>query len=162
MKMHRIVELFQKYSTNANLLHLMIQKELQYTNNLMPCPFTGPKTFCARPKIYVPIVAVTNILCQTKRWFALSKIDFCAGTKGFEDALNEVEFLGWLKKFGLAQNILGPVKGQGINGISMVAIIALVTKKLALCQYKVEIKNLMFLFFVTERPHCWTISKMLN
>ena len=24
-------------------------------------------------------------------------------------------FLGWLKKFGPAQNILGPVKGQGIN-----------------------------------------------
>jgi hypothetical protein len=23
--------------------------------------------------------------------------------------------LGWLKKFGLAQNILGPVKGQGIS-----------------------------------------------
>ena len=24
-------------------------------------------------------------------------------------------FLGWLKKFGLIQNILGPVKGQGIR-----------------------------------------------
>ena len=23
--------------------------------------------------------------------------------------------MGWLKKFGLTQNILGPVKGQGIN-----------------------------------------------
>ena len=81
----------------------------------MACPFTGPKFFCARPKIYLHIVVVTNILCQTKRWFAFSKIGFCAGTKVFEEALNAVKFLGWLKKFGPAQNILGPVKGQGIN-----------------------------------------------
>ena len=60
-------------------------------------------------------MAVTNIVCQTKRWFAFSKIGFCDGTKGFEEALNAVKFLGWLKKFGTAQNILGPVRGQGIN-----------------------------------------------
>ena len=36
--------------------------------------------------IYICIVAVTNILCQTKRWFAFSKIVFCPGTKGFEPA----------------------------------------------------------------------------
>ena len=65
--------------------------------------------------IYVHIVAITNILCQTKRWFAFSKIGFCASTKVFEEALNAVKFLGWLKKFGPAQNILVPVKGQGIN-----------------------------------------------
>ena len=59
---------------------------------------------------------VTNILCRTQRWFAFSKIGFCAGTKVFEKALNPVKFLGWLKKFGRAQNILGPVKGQGIRG----------------------------------------------
>jgi hypothetical protein len=35
-----------------------------------------------------------------------------AVTKFFEEALNAVNFLGWLKKFGPAQNILGPVKGQ--------------------------------------------------
>ena len=40
---------------------------------------------------------------------------FCAGTKGLEEALNAVKFLGWLKKFGPPQNILGPVKGQGIT-----------------------------------------------
>ena len=54
--------------------------------------------------------AGSNNLCQTK-----SKIVFCATTKGFEKALNTVQFLGWLKKLGLSQNILGPVKGQGIN-----------------------------------------------
>ena len=71
--------------------------------------------FFASTKIYFHIVPVTNILCKTKRWFAFSKIGFCAGTKVFEEALNAVKFLGWLKKFGPAQNILGPVKGQGIN-----------------------------------------------
>ena len=81
----------------------------------MPCLFTGPKIFCARPKIYLHIVPVTNIMCQTKRWFAFSKIVFCAGTKFFEEALNAVKFLVWLIKFGPAQNILGPVKGQGIK-----------------------------------------------
>ena len=40
---------------------------------------------------------------------------FRAGTKVFEEALNAVKFLGWVKTFGPAQNILGPVKGQGIN-----------------------------------------------
>ena len=85
----------------------------------MPCPLTGPKMFWAGP----------NFLCQTKKlfrycgsnkhfvpkkkWFAFSKIVFCAGTKVFEEALNAVKFLGWLKIFGLAQNILRPVKGQG-------------------------------------------------
>ena len=73
----------------------------------MPYPFTGPKVF--------PFCAGPNFLCQTKRWFAFSKIGFCAGTKGFEEALNAVKFLDWLKKFGLAQNILGPVKRQGIR-----------------------------------------------
>ena len=65
--------------------------------------------------MYLHIVAVTNILCQTKRRFAFSKIGFCASTKVFEEALNAVKFLCWLKIFGPAQNILGPVKGQGIN-----------------------------------------------
>ena len=73
----------------------------------MPCPFTGPKMFWAGP----------NFLCQTKRWFAFSKNLFCADTKVFEEALNAVNFLGLLKKFGSAQNSLGPVKGQGIRGL---------------------------------------------
>ena len=59
------------------------------------------------------IVAVTNILCQTKRWFAFIKIVFCTSTKLFEAALNAVKFLGMLKIFVPAQNILWPVKGQG-------------------------------------------------
>ena len=43
------------------------------------------------------------------------KLVFVPAKKVFEEALNAVKFLGWLKKFGPAQNILGPVKGQGIT-----------------------------------------------
>ena len=81
----------------------------------VPKCFVPVQIFWASPKMYLHIVAVTNILFQKKRWFAFSEIGFWAGTKVFEEALNEVKFLGWLKKFGLAQNILGPVKGQGIS-----------------------------------------------
>ena len=62
-------------------------------------------------------MAVINILCQTNRWFEFSKIGFYAGTKVFEEALNAVKFLGWLKKFGPAQIVLGSVKGHGIRFI---------------------------------------------
>ena len=58
-------------------------------------------------------MAVTNVLCQKKRWFAFSKIGLCAGTKVFEEALNAVKFWDWLKKIEPAQNILGPVNGRG-------------------------------------------------
>ena len=74
--------------------------------------------------------ALPNFLCHTKNVFTYcgsgkhflpdkkmicSKIVFCAGTKGFEEALNAVKFLGWLEKFGQAQNIFGPVQGQDIS-----------------------------------------------
>ena len=84
----------------------------------VPKCFVPVQIFCVVPKIYLCIVPVTNIMCQNKRWFAFSKIGFCAGTKVFEEALNAVKFLGCLKKFGPAQNILGPVKGQGIYQLS--------------------------------------------
>ena len=86
------------------LIHLQVPKCLELV-----------QIFCARPKIYLHIVAVTKILWQTKRWFVFSKIGFCASTNVFEEGLNAVKFLGWHKIFGPAQNILGPVKGQGIN-----------------------------------------------
>ena len=51
-------------------------------------------TFCARPKIYLHILAVTNLLCQTKRWFAFSEIGFCTGTNVFEETLMPCPFTG--------------------------------------------------------------------
>ena len=58
-------------------------------------------------------MAVPKKLCRTKSLFPFSKFDFCARTKVFEEALNAINFLDLLKKFGPAQNILGPVEGQG-------------------------------------------------
>ena len=71
----------------------------------MPCPFTGRKNFCAGP----------SILCQPKNLTA-----FSASSKPFVPAqkpilLNANHLFVWHKKFGPAQNVLGPVKGQGIR-----------------------------------------------
>ena len=71
----------------------------------MPCPFTGPKMFCAGP----------NFLSQPKNLTA-----FSASSKTFVLAqkpilLNAYHIFVWHKKFGPAQNILGPLKGQGIS-----------------------------------------------
>ena len=70
----------------------------------MPCPFTGPKMFCAGP----------NVLSQSKDLIA-----FSASSKTFVPPqkpilLNANDFLVRHKKFEPAQKILGPVKGQGI------------------------------------------------
>ena len=61
-------------------------------------------------------------MCQLQTFCARQKDDlhsvklvFCAGTKVFEEAPNTVKLMRWLKNFGPAQNILGPVKGQGIS-----------------------------------------------
>jgi hypothetical protein len=61
-------------------------------------------------------------LCQSQTFCARQKDDlhtaklfFVPAQNIFEEALNAVIFLGWLKKFGPAKNILGPVKGQGIR-----------------------------------------------
>ena len=86
----------------------------------MPCTFTGPKIFWAGP-----VQKFNYILCQSQTFCARQKDDlhsvklfFCAGTKVFEEALNAVKCLVWLKKFGLAQSIFGTVKGQGIIFLS--------------------------------------------
>ena len=74
----------------------------------MPCPFTGHKMFCADP----------NFLSQPKNLTA-----FSASSKTF--VLEQHHLFVWhkmfvtgtiCKKFGPAQNILRPVKGQGIRG----------------------------------------------
>ena len=63
--------------------------------SLMPCPFTGPKNFgldqilCARSYFFT--------YCGSHKHFVPEKIGFCAGTKVFEEARNEI--------FGLAQKI---------------------------------------------------------
>ena len=63
----------------------------------VPKCFVPVQIFCVGPNIYLHIVPVTNIFCQTIRWFAFNKIGFCAGTKVFEGALNAIKFLEWHK-----------------------------------------------------------------
>ena len=53
----------------------------------VPKCFVPVQIFCVGPKFFLHIMPVTNILYQTKRWFAFSKIGFCAGTNVFEEAL---------------------------------------------------------------------------
>ena len=62
--------------------------------------FVPFQIFCIGPKIYLHIVPVTSILCQTKRWFAFGKIGVCIGSKVFEEAQIKCSQL-----FGLTQNI---------------------------------------------------------
>ena len=50
------------------------------------------------------------------------QIIFLSGTKCLELAQYVNKFLGWLKTFGPAQNILGPVKGQGISEFAQLYI----------------------------------------
>ena len=54
----------------------------------MSCPSTGSESFWAGP----------NYLCQAKRLFPFTKFVCCASTKVFEEALNAITFLDWLKK----------------------------------------------------------------
>ena len=70
--------------------------------------------FCVRPKFNY-ILWQSQTFCARQKYDLHSVQQFCASTIFFEKALIAVKFLGWLKKFGPAQNILGPVKGQGIR-----------------------------------------------
>jgi hypothetical protein len=90
------------------------------------------QTFCARQKDDLHSV----------------KLFFCAGTKDFEEALNIVKFLGWFKKFGLAQNILGPEKGQGINVAVPVQLFKIIIPRLfSIKIIKIVCKTIWFFKF---------------
>ena len=85
--------------------------------------FYGSQNVLGWSKCFVPDQKFIYILWQSQTFctrFAFSKIGFCTGTKVFEEALDAVKFLGWLKKFGTAQNILGPVKGPGISFLHLI------------------------------------------
>ena len=84
--------------------------------------FYRSQTVLGWSKFFVPDQKSIYILWQSQTFCARQKDDlhsvklvFVPATKFFEEALNAVKFLVWLKKFGSAQNILGPVKGQGIQ-----------------------------------------------
>ena len=84
----------------SNFINIIKLKTTEIQTFLMPCPFTGPKMFCAGP----------NILGQPKNLTA-----FSASSKTFVPSqktilLDANHLFVWHKKIGPAQNILGPVK----------------------------------------------------
>ena len=81
----------------------------------VPKYFVPVQILWASPKIWLHLVPLQKLLCRHNKQFYWMQIIFLSGTKCLWLALNAVKFLGWLKKFGLTQNILGPVKGQGIS-----------------------------------------------
>ena len=88
---------------------------------LMPCPFTCPKIFCAGPNFLSQTKNLTAFSASSKTFvpaqksILLNAIIFLSGTKCLWLPQYVNNFLVWHKKFGPAQNILGPVKGQGIS-----------------------------------------------
>ena len=106
---------------DQKLIYILFQSQIF---PFMPCPSTGSQIVCAGPnflcqtKLYLYIVPDPNFLCQTKRWFVFRKFHFSVGTKVFGVALNTNQFLVLQKIFGLAQNILGLLEGQGIGKYS--------------------------------------------
>ena len=78
----------------------------------MPRPFTGPKMFCAGP----------NFLSQSQNLIAFSagtKINFTECKSSFCLATICKKKIGLAQKIGPAQNILEPIKGQGISSLSL-------------------------------------------
>ena len=79
--------------------------------------------FCACPNFLSQIknlfayCASHKHFVQDKKMICIQKIDFCAGTNVFEEALNATKFLEFLKTVGPAQNILESVLGQGIRNL---------------------------------------------
>ena len=69
-------------------------------------------------KFFEPAQKLIYVLCQSQT--------FCARQKDYLHSVRlvfAVKFFGWLKKFGPAQNILGPVKGQGISELFYIFIL---------------------------------------
>ena len=88
---------------NAN--HLLCLVLLQVTKCFLPVQIV-----CVGPKIYLynaPVTNITNILYQTKRWFAFSKIGFWCRHKSFWRGTKCSQI------FGLAQKICTGTKHFG-------------------------------------------------
>ena len=81
----------------------------------VPKCFVPVQIFWASPKIWLHLVPLQKLLCRHKNQFYWMQIIFLSGTKCLWLPQYVNKFLVWHKKFGPAQNILGPVKGQGIS-----------------------------------------------
>ena len=116
----------EKHVSISSTIHcfcnILVTLLLTLYSQLMPWPFTGPKMFCASPNYLSQPKNLTVLLSAFSKTFLLAQkqkywiqIIFCSGTKCLWLAQYVDKFLVRHKQFGLAQNILGPVKGQGIR-----------------------------------------------
>ena len=87
----------------------------------MPCPFAGHKMFCASPNFFFSQPKNLTAFSASSKPFVPAQKPILQNAnhlaQNFCDCHNMYvnKFLVWHKKFGPAQNILGPVKGQGIR-----------------------------------------------
>ena len=87
----------------------------------MPCPFTCPKMFCAGPnfssqsKNLTAFSASSKTVVRAQKPILLNANHLFVLHKMFVTGTICKEIFGLAQKFGPAQNILGPVKGQGIS-----------------------------------------------
>ena len=115
----------------------------------MPCPFTVPKMFCAgpnflsQPKNLIAFSASSKPFVSAQKTFYWMQIVSLSGTKYLWLPQYENEFLVWHKNFGLAQNILGPVKGQGIKLFFNGALVLIYYFKKTFYALFLEFKNIL-------------------
>ena len=123
-------------------------KRYFFSKFLMHCPlqvtkcFVPVQIFWASPKIWLHLVPLQKLLCRHKNQFYWMQIIFLSGTKCLWLPQYINKFLVWHKKFGSAQNILGPVKGQGIK--------ALKTLYFYFCKMIKNIRKLIETIFATS------------
>ena len=85
----------------------------------VPKCFVPVQIFWASPKLWLHLVPLQKLLYRHKNQFYWMQIIFLSGTKCLWLPQYVNRFLEWHKKFWPAQNILGPVKRQGINELSI-------------------------------------------
>ena len=119
----------------------------------------APKLVC----IYV--VPLKKLLCWQKNQFYWLQIIFLSGTKFLWLPQYVNKCLVWHKKFGPAQNILGPLKGQGIC-ISIVLDGSklfwsgpnrFVWVQIILVMFKLDFSGMIFMIWTRTKQACYKI-----
>ena len=93
--------------------------------SLLPCPFTGPKMFCASPNFFVSYKINLHTYCagpkpKLKDDLHIVNSVLVPSQKYLEWHWMQFQFWSGQNFFWLAQNVLGPVEGQGINTLLII------------------------------------------
>ena len=91
-----------------------MQITLETNKLVLQCTFLTGKLCLVLLQVSNYFWLVQIFSARPKDYFHLGNLVVCAGTNYLGVTENVIESLVWPKKFGLAQNILGPVEGQGI------------------------------------------------